>query len=641
MSFLHIKAYGFNDTDYALLKSMLNLTDKSLLQKWQLIEKGHIDLAIYSLDSDEGSTAWQQHKNGTVAVLASEENMPNNERFILKKPLRSKNLTQILNAVSQQINANNTDITVTTTDKSTKKPSFLSNLSQRFRHKKTPRKELPSLNFSTPEKSINSPHTITDPELLSQWLKQLPENDNDKIISAILGNLTPLNRTSIPGNNRLTLLDIYRRPIHKLVFNRDLTSIQRETSSPAEFLKAINNLSNLLGELIIAYKIIINEYYQSGEHPNSNSRFLIAINRLAELISLLILHSYRYYRSPPSGSIQDLHQLYIYCEASNTLSTLVSIKDISIDNSFFHNYSQLMLTNIAEPFSLEKYDIFRLFNLMGTIADQIKISHLSDKQIKASSQLLLASNFYISGTSDHPPRPLSSINIEDRKLPQARLLNTYPVLHVIDDMAKSFQKGTYNLDFQLLQKIRPQIDASYQREYERMPSVEVHQVNIASGVVSIHHCLDSNDFSKSLKWTITNKSEGGIMATRNSDRHISLNIGDFIAIFDSASTPLLGVIRWLHINKDTTRIGLELHSTSPTAITFIPDGETEIFQGLLLAEVEDSKQGKTVIVNKGVFSNNRIFRVKEGDETYSIITDTLIHHTLHFEQFSFKLQASS
>lgn len=643
MPFLRIKAYGLAEVDYLLVKSMLSLADKSLTQKWKLVEKGNIDLSIYSLDTDEGVSAWQQHKEGEVTVLASEKSIHNNESLVLRKPLRSKNFADVLNQIAEQINNDAVEkiVTTSTPEKAITKSSFFSNLSQRFRGKKAPQKDLPSLNFQTPEKSSNTPNTITEPELLSQWFNQLPENDNDKIISAVLGNLTPLNRADIPVTKRLTLLDIYRRPIRKLVFNRDLTSIQREMSSPAEFLKAINNLSSLLTELIIGYKIIVNEYYQTGEHPNSNDKFLISINRTAELISLLILHSYRYYRSAPTGSMQDLHQLYLYCEASKTLDKQVSIKELSTDHSFYHYYCQIMLTSIAEPFSLEKYDIFRLFNLMETMADKIEVTHLNDKQIKASSQLILASNFYISCTNDQAPQPLSSISIEDRALPQARLINTYPVLQIIDDMAKSAQKSAYNLDFQLLKKITPQIDASYQRKFERMPSIEPRHVNIISGVVSIHHCLDNNDFSKSQEWTISNQSDGGIMARRNSDRYHQLNIGDFVGIFESDTTPLLTVIRWLHTDKDTTHIGLELHSKSPAAVTFTPDGGTEIYQGLLLAEVEELKQGQTLIVNKGIFSDDRIFRIKDGDETYSIIAETLINHTLHFEQFSFKIKANS
>ena len=297
MPFLRIKAYGLAKVDYLLVKSMLSLTDKSLTQKWKLVEKGNIDLSIYSLDTDEGVSAWQQHKDGAVTVLASEENIHNDGNLVLKKPLRSKNFADVLNKIAEQINNNDTTKISSPVEEVTKetikKTSLLSSLSQRFRSKKVPQKSLPSLSFQIPEQSIKTPNTIIDSELLSQWFNQLPENDNDKIISAILGNLTPLNRADIPVAKRLTLLDIYRRPIRKLVFNRDLTSIQREMSSPAEFIKAINNLSSLLNELIIGYKIIVNEYYQTGAHPNSNDKFLISINRIAELISLLILHSYR------------------------------------------------------------------------------------------------------------------------------------------------------------------------------------------------------------------------------------------------------------------------------------------------------------------------------------------------------------
>ena len=655
MASLRIKAYGLNRIDRASLKSMLSLAHKSLNDSWEIVEKGDFNLSIYSLESDEGQSAWQQHQKGLCAILTKQEEIPDNADIILKKPLRTKNFSEVLNTIANQIeNDIQTNITEKTEAKEShpapektpkkqaKKSSFLSNLSQLFTGKKTPDKDLPNLNFKLPEQSSSSPNTITDPELLSQWFAQLPENDNDKIISAILGNLVPLNRAKIPANKRLTLLDIYRRPIRKLIFNRNLASIQRELSSPSEFLKAINSLSLLLEELIIGYKIIVNEAYQTGANPNSNDPFLIVISRVSELISLLVLHNYRYYRSPSVGTIHDLHQLYIYCEASNTLNKIVSIKETSIDHSFYHSYCQIMLTNIADPYSLEKYDIFRLFNLMEKIVSKVEITRLTDEQIKTNSQFQLAANFCIDCTNDQPPVSLSSVAIETRSLPQARLLNTHQVLQAIEDMTKSAQKGAYNLDYQLLQKITPQIDASYQRKYPRMPSIKPRRVNIANGVASIYYCLNNNDFANSLEWNICNQSDGGIMASRKSDRYHQLNIGDFVGIFETDSPPLLTVIRWLHTDNDnTTRIGLELHSESPSAVTFTPDGETEIFQGLLLAEIDDIDQGRTLIVNKGVYSNNRVFRIKEGNETYTIIADNLINHTLHYEQFSFQIKASS
>ena len=134
MPFLRIKAYGLAEVDYLLVKSMLSLADKSLTQKWKLVEKGNIDLSIYSLDTDEGVNAWQQHKDGAVTVLASEENIHNNESLVLRKPLRSKNFANVLNKIAEQINSD--DIVKTSipaeklTEKLIKKPSFLSNLSQ-------------------------------------------------------------------------------------------------------------------------------------------------------------------------------------------------------------------------------------------------------------------------------------------------------------------------------------------------------------------------------------------------------------------------------------------------------------------------------------------------------------------------------
>ena len=61
--------------------------------------------------------------------------------------------------------------------------------------------------------------------------------------------------------------------------------------------------------------------YQQGLRPNLDNTFLFAIIRAAESISLLTTNPFRHYRSAPAGAIHDLHQLYLYCKASEVLDS--------------------------------------------------------------------------------------------------------------------------------------------------------------------------------------------------------------------------------------------------------------------------------------------------------------------------------
>lgn len=639
MSFLHIKTHGLNDVDTALLKSIVQLANNSLTQKWQLVESGTIDLHLYSLESNNGKNSWQQHNKKNIAViLLADSQSYDGAELILRKPLQIKNVSALLSTIEKNILQKGKNIT----EKAIKieKESFFSKISNYFKAKKSSHHEnLPTLSFHIPEMPSNQNQTITDPKLLSQWLEQLSENDSDKIISAILSNLILLNHSDISSTKRLTLLDIYRRPIRQLIFHRNLNSIQSEQSSPAAFSKSINNLSLLFDEFIIAYKIIVNELYQSGAEPSSNSYYLITIGRLAELTSLAILHSYRHYRSAPSGAMQDLHQLFLYCEASNTLDKTVEIKGVTLDKPFSHFYHQIILTAISDPFSLEKYDVFRLFHLMENMADKIEITALSKDNIKASNTLLLASNFYFSCISDCPPLALSLISHEDRAHPQARLISTYPLLPLINDMITTKKGGI--LDMQLLQKIIPQFKASYHRKYSRIPTAGYHSVNIANGINAIHKALNNSDYSSLPQWQLCNKSDDGVMAKINSGLHLQLNIGDFIGIFSADSPPMLFILRWLHYYNDKVIIGLEISTKSPQAVTLTPNDGAADIKCLLTIDDKESTEEKMLISSKGVFSERRIFEISENKETYLITSHKLINHSLYFEQFSFKVKARS
>ncbi len=652
MTALRLKACNLSNIDNTSLKSMLSLARDLLSREWVIIEQGPADLYLYSLDTADSKIAWLQRGEGLTALLVVGNNTDETADVFLKKPLRAKNFSEALNAIEQKIKVSKQPQKTAkkkqdkVKPKTVKKPSIFaslsSNISKALTSKQSPAKDLPALTLYLPETNKAKPDTILDSALLKQWLDGLPENDDDKIISSILSNLSPLNRAVIPAKIRLALLDVYRQPISKLVFHRDMATIKREIESPAEFFKTVNALSLLLEELAIGYKIIINNAYQQGARPQSNDQFLIALNRATELNSLCILHAYRYYRSAPTNTMHELHQFYIYSEASETLHNSDSVKDIDIDTSVYQIYCQIILSGIADPYSLEKYDIFRLYNLMEKLTDKIEITPLSHKQKKATSEFLMSGNFCIDYTSDHLPTPLTKTATEKRALPQTRILNTQGVLLAIEQVfakaTKAAGPGSYDLDMQLLKKIIPQINTSYERKYHRLPSVKHRQINMANGVLSIHKGLNDDNLSAALEWTMINQGSGGMMASRDSEGCRQLNIGELMGIFEHKLPPKLTTIRWLHTNNNgTLQVGLDVHSDHPVAVSYTPEGETKLQRGLLLPDENDPKQAMTLIVNKGVYSTNRVFHIIEGPEEYTVSADKLIDNAFNYERFSFTI----
>lgn len=650
---LRLKACGLSEIDYSSLKSMLKLASPLLKHQWILINDvdDDADLIIYSLENEPGQAAWQQHKTGFSGILTTDPNQKHEADIILKKPLRTKNFSDALNKIESQKKfsdqaqklANNADKAPIHQEKQKKeaKSSFLSMLSEKLTGKKGPASDLPPLTFYLPEIRDNSPDTILDPNLLKQWLDGLPENDVDKIITAILGHIVPLNRSKLAADTRLALLDIYRIPISKLIFNRDLTAINKEINSPAEFLRSSKALSQLLDELAIGYKIIINEKYQQGERPNSNDTFLVAIIRASEMLGLLIVHAYRYYRSAPTNSLHDLHQLYIYCEASNTSVKTINSKSFSAPRSFHHYYCQIILTGISDPYSLPKYEVFRLFKLMDSMADKVTLNPLTETQKQSSAGFLGRGSFCIDCSGDQLPIAINKITDKLRSSDLTRVFSTHVILEDIEKIFKKYantNRSSYDLDFKLLKKIIPQINSTYERKYQRLPIVKHRPIHLTYGVNSTYSSLQNQDSQDSIEWHLMNEGTLGMMVSRDSDSERRLNIDELVGLFEPDKPAQLATIRWLHTdNNETSLLGLEIQKGEPTAVTFTVDGETQILYGILLPENNDLKRAKSMIVEKGVYSKNRILRIKQDDQAYIIKADDLMVNGFNYEQFSYKV----
>lgn len=655
MSALRIKLCGLTDIDRSSLRSMLKLAGALLTHEWQLIEKGQADLCIYSFDTEEGLAAWQQRGEGLTALLTVSGSVSEPVDIILKKPLRTTNFSETLNIVEDKIigiSKEKKEPVIAKLPpkepeqaKSAKPTSVLSSLSSRLSKymggSKKSTDNLQPLVLQVPEKTATNEDSIIDVTLLKEWLTSLNHDDNNYLIPRLLGNLVPLNRLTITNKVRLELLEVYRSAIQKILFARDIAAIKRDLYATAEHLKTIQALRSAIDELTIGYKIIVNDLYLSGEKPNTNKLLLTAINRTAEQLSLQVLHTYQYYRSPPISVLYELHQLYLYSEANGTLKLETSAKGLPNTASFYHLYVQIILTGIADPYSLDKFEVLRLFNLMSKFTDQVEISLLSDKQKKITSDFLMTGHFCLDCIEDHMPRVMAKTEMEVRKQPHTRLLNTQPVLLAIEQIFKQAAQSSqsaFDLDIQLLKMIIPQLNTSYERKYQRLPSVNDRQINIADGVNNIHSCLTSEHLDDAPEWVMSNQGSVGVMASKESEGSYNLHIGDFMGIFEPNLPVKLASIRWLNIDNDGfSHIGLELKPGHPIPVSCLSDDNNEEYNALLLPKDDDLKQPATLISEKGLFSPKRQLRVKGDGEPYSISIDALIDHTFNSEQFSFTI----
>jgi len=645
MAAYRIKLCGLNNVDTSSLKSMLNLASDQLSHEWNIVRSKQAELYIYSLDSDEGRAAWQEHDDIYVSALLSASST-SNESFdlILKRPLRTKNFSAALNDIENIIIKGKKKSTSSKKNIKKKKASFFSAvfsaISGLVGKKSSFRK--PILDLSLPETSTDNPDTILEAKLLKKWLADIDSKDADVKVSDLLGNLIPLNRFVIPAQTRFTLLELYAHPIVTLAQSQ-IAKGKKSTTSHTDYVKKVHALSLLLDELSSGYKIIVDDYFQQEKHPNSNAECLIAINRASEYLGLSILFAYSHYLAIPSSALNTLHQFYLYNEYYHSLHKNPALKKVSAEHSFSHIYNTVLLMGIANPFRLIRHEAAELYKLMGDFANKITLSQLSNEQINSDIDPTVAGHFCVDISSNRIPLPLAETQEEIRSLNQSRLVDTQQILQTIeeifqDEISTNSQEPDA-VDIHLLKKIIPQFNATYTRRFKRKACEDSPKINIAIGLSAIHVCLINSSISQTSKWLIHNRGTGGMMISSTSFDAYHLNIGDSIGIFEDKHEPSLAIIRWMETSiKGTTHLGLDIQNKHPKAVSLTPKNKAEILIGLLLPTSSGSKQETTILVEKGTYLPLQELDVSEGNLKYKVSVNTLINNTFNDEQFSFTVK---
>ncbi|PHS25262.1 MAG: hypothetical protein COA83_06130 [Methylophaga sp.] len=652
---LKIKLCELNNGDIGSFKSMFHLTASQRKHDWEIVLSGAADLYIYSFESEKSITAWQNHSSsdGMSVLFSTNLDVDVAVDIVLKKPLRTKNLSEMLNSAAKQIHLSTRlknhspeeialqDIYATESTETEalvkEKGSILSSISKRLTRKQSSHRDLPTINLSLPEQTEIQSDLILDSIELKQTLQLLlAGRDDDALVSSILSNLIPLNRFIIPSKTRQILLEIYRQSTFQLMRSWEARVNILEGLSQDDYLKSIQALALLIDELAIGYKILLVEAYDQGSHPKSKEPFLLAINRVAEYSSLTILHSYCFLRNTQAASINTLHQLYLCCESAKVLDTKVSTKDDRASLSFSSIYKQIILTSIADPFRLTKVDVLKLYRLMAKYTQKITIDVPSEDQKQPRKDTLMGGLFCLDLASNTLPISLDRIKSEERSLPNIRILNTHSALTAIERIfhlaASSLDDAVYSSEIQLLKKVIPHLNNSYERQFKRIQSADNIKIKLIKDLEYIQNALYINSDDIGNDWNIHNRGLGGMMLSNKNIPYSHLDVGDFYGVFEADKSASLALVRWLRVTDNGVEMGLELLHGEPLAIHFFLENEPEQIPALLL---RNKKQADTLIAPKGLLNIDEAIELTENDKTYIISIDTLIDNSFNYDHFSF------
>ena len=218
------------------------------------------------------------------------------------------------------------------------------------------------------------------PRDLRKWIKNLPYVDQDQAVQQFYSGLKRSNRQAHSSKQRLVAIEIMRPVAH------DFLKQQRKylQTQPFPLSKKANEVlklqQNILNELAVAYKIIIQETVNRDNHL-SNKKLVICVHhaiyyQLEQYITLS-----QVYAEPPQSFWQDLCQLYEIAEHFKFLDTQIKndIDNLNQKSSPKSLFTQACLLSLS---NLHTYGHGEAAKVSAYISDSVHLTNLSNEAQK-------------------------------------------------------------------------------------------------------------------------------------------------------------------------------------------------------------------------------------------------------------------
>ncbi|MFW5450598.1 MAG: hypothetical protein ACKE9I_03270 [Methylophagaceae bacterium] len=506
---------------------------------------------------------------------------------------------------------------------------------------------MPELSLGIPSERSSIGGVELNADLLRHWIKELPNNNFDEYIQLYRDALQRFNLNKLDVQQRLALLDLYREPLNNILFKLSLEQLSKRVPTLAKRHIVINGLAELMAELAIGYKIAVIDAGENNNKLKINPVALLAINRAGEQLNYMVLHAYKFHQEVPALIFHELHQLYQLTMSANVENkTPVVNQNLQSESSFKQLYSQLMLISISNPYGLRDNEVLKAYQVMEQLADVTEITPLPP------SAKATAGHFYINCLRDHIPTPSVLPVLDNQAQPPALILNTKPVLVIVDSLfeqPKKEQDLAAETQMDLLRLLIPFLNTSYERKQPRTAVTGNKQAYIATGLTAVHHCLNEfrtqpDEITNKLSspWKILNKNGSGYLLCRQSIvEQQEITIGDFVGIFEFGATgkPLarIAFIRWMKTDASgKTKIGLSIIEGDPVSVHYSITADQHFQPALLLPEIDRIKQAASLITASDVFAveRNLTIRPKKKRFQFSMTISDLLNSGNNYEHFA-------
>ncbi len=220
------------------------------------------------------------------------------------------------------------------------------------------------LGLYIPQQTIEHPDMpYLKPKDAEQWIAKLPTAHIGETARLIYKAMASINRTPLPPQQRFKVLELFREPFEHV--NQALRKRHLNQAFPLsdKNLKIAELARELLWELAIGYKIIIEASFSKKSGRVDNRLLLTAVFRTVCYLGDSLLSAYLTY-SPPQAkrTWREIHHLYLFAECNQLM--LKTVKDdvttLQQNRSIAAVYKHIILLSLSNPYRLSQNEILSI-----------------------------------------------------------------------------------------------------------------------------------------------------------------------------------------------------------------------------------------------------------------------------------------
>ena len=485
----------------------------------------------------------------------------------------------------------------------------------------------------------------THPDEAEAWLATLPLADSVQAAQQIYQALFTLNRMPLKADDRLVLMELYRKPVAVVAaglqphFARLSLPLKPRLKQLADFLCQLHM------EMAHGYKHVLKDWLEERK-PWESDAFLLALERAIRYLGEVLLRSYQVYMPTPPGAWKEIHGFYRYAEQHGQAHRRLAIDGLEEGTTVTQAYLQALLLGLCGPYQLPQNECHQVNAFLARWGGKAEIT----PSIQTVDPV---GHFLIDFDADHPATPFPR-DVPLHAAPALRALNAVELARVVHAFTKRLQKGesprVLGLGFECvgaacvdsLKRMLRFWGLAGKRQFSRHRSLQ--SLSLCVGINAVHFFCDGQRpfmppqasvatperamvppdrlaleaelhderpvtaplpelFRVDSRWQVRDESAGGLSLARSGESGIPVRVGDVIGIQNPALNQWrIGAVRWVK-SADTQHVEMGVEMLAPQAhpLAVRPAGTDAVpySQALLLPPIEVLRQPATLLVARG------------------------------------------